>query len=173
MQVLRLLVQSRAWSRERLTFFVYQLWFEGFPLLPPYASWIPPKSNPWIHHLSDPNTDQCMRAHRSDHYLIPPSPIVGLMTSCCWFYFEFEAPFFDRGNPQYSKSPSFQGPLLRSWHTLLTSFYDCGTPFFSSILRIPSFPLKIPKNPPYKRPLQTWIDHHISCQLPWQLYIVA
>ena len=32
------LVQSRAWSRERLTFFVYQLLFEGFPLLPPDAS---------------------------------------------------------------------------------------------------------------------------------------
>jgi hypothetical protein len=134
----------------RLTFFVYQLWFKGSPFLPPYILWIPPKSNLWIHHLSDPNTDQCIRVHRSDHYLILPSLIVGLMTSCYWYYFEFKAPFFDRGNPQYPKSPSFQGPLLWSWHTLLTSFYDCGTLFFSSILRIPSS-LTISKTLPYKR----------------------
>ena len=131
-------------------------------LLPPSSSCImnTTKSNPWIHHLSDPNTDQYKRVHRSDHYLIPPSLIVGLMTSCYWFYFEFEALFFDRSNPQYSKSPSFQGPLLWSWHTLLTSFYDYGTPFFE----YPLFPRKsrktLPTNALHKRESTT--TYHVN-----------
>jgi hypothetical protein len=63
----------------RSTFFVYQLWFEGFPLLPPYVSWIPTPDISWIHHLSDPNSneicgcDACGCAYLPGNSRIPTS----------------------------------------------------------------------------------------------------